>query len=351
MKIRLGILTKDLLYASRLTAALTAKYSQDFEIYSFTKEDIALKEGQTHKIEIMLADETIISDENAFLKHFYLVYLTESRDIEFIRQQPAVFKYQKTELIVKQLWNLYSEVIGNSKELYKNTNTNCRILAFASPCGGCGSSSMAAAAAVHFARHNKKTMYLNLEKIGSSDVYFHGDGTQNFSDIIFALKGKKANLALKIEACLKQDSYGVSFFSQTPQILDMYELNHEEEKNLIQSLAESDAFDVLILDLDFDLHEQQRKIYALADAVVLTDDGSEVNNQKLNRAWQSLNILEQSNKIPLTDKIFLLYNQFKPGSTMPTDVPLNVLGTVPYLQNTQQMLEQLSAYEFFSSLL
>ena len=69
--------------------------------------------------------------------------------------------------------------------------------------GGTGTSSMAAACTCSKGRGNN-VLYLNLEKFGSSDVFFSGEGQFDLSDIIFALKGRKANLAMKLQSCVKK---------------------------------------------------------------------------------------------------------------------------------------------------
>ena len=89
------------------------------------------------------------------------------------------------------------------------------MIIFSSPSGGVGTSSMAAACAVHYAMQGKKVLYLNLEKFGSADVFFSGEGQFDMSDIIYTLKSKKTNLALKLESCVKQDISGVYFYSQS----------------------------------------------------------------------------------------------------------------------------------------
>lgn len=70
---------------------------------------------------------------------------------------------------------------------------------------------MAAACASYYAAKGEKTLYLNFEKFGSADAFFSAEGQFDMSDIIFALKSRKANLSMKMESCVKQDRRGVYF--------------------------------------------------------------------------------------------------------------------------------------------
>ena len=71
------------------------------------------------------------------------------------------------------------------------------------------------------AGRGNNVLYLNLEKFGSSDVFFSGEGQFTMSDIIFALKGRKANLAMKLQSCVKKATCGGDFFSTSQTALDI----------------------------------------------------------------------------------------------------------------------------------
>lgn len=66
----------------------------------------------------------------------------------------------------------------------------------------------------------------------------------DMSDIIFALKSKKANLAMKLESCVKQDGSGVYFYSQSKIALDMHELNSEDIMRLLSELKLYGEYDI-----------------------------------------------------------------------------------------------------------
>jgi hypothetical protein len=84
------------------------------------------------------------------------------------------------------------------------------------------------------AGRGNNVLYLNLEKFGSSDAFFSGEGQFTMSDIIFALKGRKANLAMKLQSCVKKATCGVDFFSTSQTALDMLELDTDDIIQLIE---------------------------------------------------------------------------------------------------------------------
>ena len=91
-------------------------------------------------------------------------------------------------------------------------NTNCKVLLFTGIEGGTGASSAAAACALYFAQNGKRVLYLNIEKFGSADMFFYGEGQYTMSDIVYNIKSKKSNLSLKLESSVKLIREGYTFF-------------------------------------------------------------------------------------------------------------------------------------------
>lgn len=220
MKIKLAILEKDENYLNRIMTAFNTKYADKFEIYSFTDQNIAMSTLENARIDVLVASDVFDIDFSAIPKRCGFAYFVDSADIDTVREQRAICKFQKADLIYKQILSVYSEKAGSVSGI-KLGDESAKLFAFCSVGGGTGASSMAAAAAMHFAAKNKKTLYLNLEKLGSSDSFFSGEGQFDMSDIVFALKSKNTNLPLKLESCVKQDESGVYFYSQTKVALDM----------------------------------------------------------------------------------------------------------------------------------
>ena len=196
-------------------------------------------------------------------------------------------------------------------------------------------------------------MYLNFEKMSASDVYFCGEGTQTLSDMIFALKGKKSNLRFKLDACLKRDIHNISFFSQTKQVLDMYELTVDEQIELINVIIDSGMFDTLILDLDFNLMSEQRKVYLLADRMIVSSDGSEISNQKIKRFHDALMVQEQGEKVSLLKRIVLIYNKITSMTrNSHCNVEWAVIGAIPMINDllSSQIPDKIAMYDLWGGL-
>lgn len=353
MKIKLAILEKDKCYLTRVVSAFGARYSDKFEIYSFTDRDVALGTLNSSKIDVLLASDIFEIDPEKLPNRCAFAYLVDSAGIEMLNDQRAICKFQRADLIYKQILSIYAEK-ASSITGFTGAENDSRILAFCSASGGVGSSSVAAACAVHFARQGNKVLYLNLERFGSADLYFSGQGQFGMSDVIFALKSKKTNLPLKLESCVKQDATGVYFYSQTRNALDMQEMTTEDVKKLLTELQLMGTYTYIIMDMDFGIDKEMLKLYRQAQAIVLVGDGSAESNTKTERAFDALTILEQNADAPLTNRMCFVYDKVSSKNAQSIGTSgLKVLGGAPRYAgaDVHQVVNQLSQMDFFDMIL
>lgn len=353
MKIKLGILESDQGYLNRIVSAFASKYSDKLQIYSFTNIETTFVTLESEKIDVLVANDSFDIDVSLLPKRCAFAYFVDSKDVDTYNGQVAISKFQKAEMIYKQILSLYSENAG-SVNGFKLNDDSCELIIFTSPSGGVGTSSMAAACARRFAKIGKRTLYLNFESYGSSDVFFSGEGQFSMSDIIFALKSKKANLTMKIESSVKQDSSGVFFFSQTNVALDMLELSTEEKIRLIKEIKLTDSYDYIILDIDFGLSRDFTNIYKLSQNIVFVGDGSECSNMKIFRAYNALCNMEDGAEEAIANRIMLIYNKFSNKTSKAlTGVDIRNIGGAPRYEHATvtQVLEHLSQLSEFDKII
>lgn len=346
MKIKIAILEKDENYLKRISATFNSKYADKVEVHSFTNQDLAIAELGKSKIDVFIASELFEIDTDKLPKHCGFAYFTDSVDVESLRGQPAIGKFQRADSLYKQMLSIYSEnseIVGG----IKHNGSQAEIIIFASPCGGTGTSSLAAASAIRYASQGKKVFYLNLETFGTSDVYFNGDGQFDMSDIIFSLKSHKVNLSAKLESCVKISHEGVSFYSTSKLALDLKELKEDEIIRLLRELKINGAYSHIIVDTDFSIARECMKEYELASALVWVSDGSLVANSKIARAYAALSVIEGGLDTSLTNRICLIYNQFsnKIGQKV-SGADIRELGGAPRFDhaNSNEVVARLSQF-------
>lgn len=352
MKIRLAIVEKDINYLTRIVSAFNTKYNDKLQVYSFTDLTTAYQELNSSKMDMIIISDIFEVDFSKIPKRCGFAYFVDSSDIDTYNEKTAICKYQKADLIYKQILSVYAENVGNISGI-KLSDDSSVVTLFTSVSGGSGSSSMAAAYAIYLAKQNLKTLYLNLEVFGSSDVFFQAEGQFSMSDIIFAVKSKKANLPLKLESCVKQSPEGVYFYSQSNLALDMLEFNESEIIRLISELRLLGTYDHIVIDYELDM-KKIIDFYSNVDNVVWVCDGSEISNSKTVRAYTALSLIEDGNDASISNKISIIYNKFsnKTGKTV-GEIGLKSLGGAPRFEHasSKQVVNQLSTMsDIFSKL-
>lgn len=354
MKIKLAILEHDRTYLNRLVTVFNTKYADKLEIYSFTTKDLVYEILEKNKIDVFLADDSFEIDADNIPSRCGFAYLVESADIELLHNEKVIPKFQKAELIYKQILDLFSESSFEIKGSNLQVGEGGKVIAFLSASGGTGSSTSAAACALRFAQLEKKVLYLNMEQFGSADVFFKGEGTGNFGDIIYAIKSKKGNLALKLESMVKQDESGVFFYSSTPMALDMAEITSEEIRSVIASIKACGEYDYIILDMDFSLEKSEIEVLKECHQIVLVNDGSPTSNTKLERVLTSLRILEEQNDWKILIRCSVLYNRFSSKTSEKMEMEdVKELGGIKRFEgyNVEQLIKQLADTQVFDGLL
>ena len=349
MKIKLALLEKDQNYLNRVVSIFNTKYADELEIYSFTKIENAISALESLRIDVLVASDAFEIDVATLPKRCGFAYFVDSPDVDLMNNQCAIFKFQKADLIYRQILSVYSEKASSVSGIKFDDDT-CKVIAFTSPCGGVGSSTMAAACALHYAAKGQRTLYLNFERFGSSDAFFSAEGQFDMSDIIFALKSKKTNLSIKMESCVRQDQRGVYFYSQSKVALDMLELGADEIVRLISAAKFSGLYSHIILDLDFGIDAEALKILKQSNSIVWIGDGSELSNIKIIRAYNALTILEKNAEVPILSRITLMYNKFSNKSSKTVDgIDIKDIGGVPRYEHasTAQILECVSPMDVF----
>lgn len=353
MKIKLALLENDQNYLNRIVSVFNTKYADKFEVYSFTDKDVALEVVKASRIDVLIANEMYDISEDEIPAQCSFAYFVNSQDIEKINNQKAICKFQKVDVIYREVLGIYSEKAGRIS-VSRKSDDNCKVIMFSSPAGGTGNSTMAAACAMNIAKKGKKVLYLNLEKLGSSDVFFHADGSANMSDVLFAFKSKKAKLAFKLESCVKKDKSGVLFFSQSKYALDMTEVENADWIELIEELKAAGLYEYIVVDMDFSLEESYLGLYKYMDKVVWVNDGTDVTNTKTYRAFQACQMLEGENNESYIRNIALLYNKFsnKTGKGIHEEIGVMNVGGIPYYQGVtqEQIMYEVSCSNMFEKI-
>ena len=351
MKIKLAMLESDAAYLRRVVPMFNSKYAEEIEIYSFTEVGAAIECLEEKKIDVFLASDAFRIDFAQVPKRCGFAYLVENLDITMIDGRKAICKFQKGELIYKQILSIYSEHVPYISGVQNNQNGAMKTIAFCSPCGGVGTSTAAAACAIALSNAGQRVLYLNAEIYGDADMFFFCDGQFDFSDVIYAVKSNKTNRAMKLQSTVKQDQTGVYYYSSVKVPLDIMEMNSNDYLTLQNELKALGCYDYVVMDIEFPKTQGAYKFFEQCNAIVLVGDGTETSDAKINKAIRGIQILDGQSEFAMQPRMWLLKNKVSTNDSQQNE--LRALGSFPVYQTVSpaQMAKQLSLSNIFGQLM
>lgn len=338
MKIRVLLIDKDINYLERISTTVRALYDDKLELHTFSKVDAALDAMNNIHIDVVLVDETVEISELNISKNIAFAYTCAIPDAEEIRGKDAICKFQNIERIYKQILGLYADLDGAVKVARKYEG-GTKTVVFTAPSGGVGTSTVAVACARALAQTGKKVLYMDLSSYGNCEMFFQGNGQGTFSDVIFALKSRRSNLALKIQSVMKQDGYGVSYFSAPEVALDMKNLKEQEIVQLIEEIKVEGIFDFLFIDMEMVFNGLLDGILEYIDEFIFVCSGRDIANSKFRRLHETLRVMGNRGELMAQVPRYLVYNMFSNKmSVRMDDLDIEVIfGVPPFEHATTQM--------------
>lgn len=307
MKYRIAVIDKDEIYLERFAQTFGEKYPDKLDVYLYTGLQAYNNREETAKLDLVLAESnTVALDE--LPTGVTTALLVEERDIEAVNGIRAICKYQKHETLIKQILEMCLE-----KESIQYTKKNVlgkvtKVMYVTSASGGNGVTTAAAAAAKVFAATGKKVLYISLEKNAATEIFFHSDAENNFTDVIYSLKSKKGNLISRIETIVQQDISGVYFFNACRSALDMNELTSEDVRTLLQDICSLGSFEYIVIDSTLEYNDNGFFLCDFADDIIVVTGAGEIRREKLSRLGLALRIWDQEKDSRFMSKVSLLYN-------------------------------------------
>ena len=308
MRIRLGILDDNTRYTSLLATYFNRHYSEQLEIHIYNSLDSFEQNSHQKRIDVLLANPDILQGTSSIPSNVGVAYLSESTDIESIRDVRAVCKYQKAELIYKEIISIYSEI--ETGEVYRMGGLNSRVLLFRGVSGGVGATTTAVSCAASIAGTGRTVLYLNLEENGVVSHLLRGEGSATLSDVLYVVKSRHSNIALKLDSMVRKDFSGVCFFAPFSVMLDSCNLHKEDVKSLMDAIRISGNYDYIVIDVSPHTNDFLDYLNSLAEYIFLVSDGSEVSGIKLQKLIEAMAIEDERDDSTVLRRTSLIYNRF-----------------------------------------
>lgn len=156
IRIKVAILDADSTYVERLATAFNTNYQDKIEVYSFSDKNLALDAIDKNNIEVLIASERFEISAIEISSKCAFAYFTEINSVETVNGEKAICKYQKVDLIYKEILAIFSEKSNYSVSINGDAANRTPIKAFIAFAGGVGTSTVAVAYATRCSNQGKK---------------------------------------------------------------------------------------------------------------------------------------------------------------------------------------------------
>ena len=333
-------------------AFFNAHYSEKIDIYLFTTAESFKDFSGSHKIDVLIADPDMVSADFKVPRNVRFVYFSDSKDIDTIRNIRTVCRYQKADLIYKEIVSIYSEL--DKDKTYKSSEESGKIIAFFGAAGGVGTTTAAVGCARTIASNGKSVLFISLEQNGDLQNFLNGDGTATLSDVLYAVKSRRANLGLKLNSMVRKDASGVSYFEPFEVMLDSLELGAKDVKDMISAMTSIDKYEYIVIDLGSHYDSIRNRIMSDAAICLLVGNGSPVSNAKTVRFVRAMAMNDAASRDQILAHTSIFYNQYGPGAVDAVCEPkLTAFAKVGRYESrsAEQILKMITASEIFTPLL
>lgn len=353
IKLKIALGSADEKYANRLADYISLHYGDRIELYFFGRTDLLAEFLVKNRVNGVFVEADFLSLREKLSDNTAFACLSDGMETDLDQKLSVLMKYQHADALIKEMMSLCSEQIS---QLHTGSSAEGRgsVFLFESPAGGVGTTTLACACAYELHRKNHKTLYLNMERFGTVSLFFDGEGRLDFGDLLYALKSRRGNFAIKLESVVRQDLSGVSYVEPCRHAADAEGIRAEDAAILVRSVIDSGMYDVIVIDRNSGLTDVDYELRRLADQILMVSDGSLKANEKVEKLYEAVQVYEKNEELPLSSKVKLLYNRF--GSHSGSRLDLNgveTLGGFPRYENRTEraMIEQMAERNVFQKLI
>lgn len=296
MRIQLAMIDSEKNYAKKLIGFLTTHYLNDFSVTLCEDAQQFLKHVDQEKVDIVLAEPSLWDEDIQIPKQCQLIYYTTSADVETIRNQPAIYRFQRIENIVTELRYQYSQ---KHKDITSyRTKSSGRMITFAGAHGGSGNTTAAVACAMNLAMRRNRVLYLDLQTFGDATCFLDNAKDKGMSELLFAANNHMQNLSLQMEKLCSTDSSDVWYFSPFRQPSDVVDMDNNSIEKILDAALVSDRIQYVIVDTDGADLRKNEVIFRKSDKIVWT-----VRADRQERAERVLCVLEEIDEMDGTESL------------------------------------------------
>lgn len=293
MIIRIAIASKARDYIKRLISVI--EKDRDFSITIFSDNESLKQAINNKKFDVFMFTHDILGNGISIInvKADLKILLDdgESAITEDIGNSIIIEKYQRISNIKKKIFDCYAEVCGRDSRLERGAFATT--IAFYSPIGGAGKTTVSLMSAVKLAANGKRVFYINLEDVSSEKFYLPQGEEKGMSDLMSFLGDDRININLKLQGMLKEKRTGMFYLNAFSSPNDMLDMTSDDVRLLINGIKKTGIFDLIVIDMAIRTDDKAKTVFELSDKIIFVEKNDEISANKLTEFYGQKYILNE----------------------------------------------------------
>lgn len=271
---------------------------EQWQVIAFTNAGACMQYvKQGYRIDLLAAQPELLNELKGRDEAFaaiptaaLVMKLGESKEVLELHQ------YQPLPLLLQRLSDLHAMSIGHPGQIDAASElaAGIKIISVYSATGGTGKTALALHLAHAASTHRYRTFYLNLERWNTSEAWLglpqNGDAPnapgvrEGLSEFLYGLKAQPdQSVKWLLEHRNRHSLLKGDYLAPCTNMEDRLTLGAEDALGLVDVIARSRQYDLIVIDLDDGLEELHAALFEQSNQVlwVMNDDGSVRDKQSM----------------------------------------------------------------------
>ena len=301
-------------YARNFMEYLNQKRNIPFEVHAFSSAEMFLEFAKNNETEILLISDKamywILYQRFVVSLHLkeeirrypirQIIILSEGVHSPVLDQYPAVYKYQSSEKVIREVMACYGVENGVDTSPALLPKKEMRIIGIYSPVGRTQKTSFALTMGQILAKE-RAVLYLNMESYSGFERLLECSYDRGMSDILYYARQENQGIIYKLGGMV-QSMQNLDYLPPAASPMDIQTAKYEEWKWLFQEIEKNSSYEVLILDLGdgvadlYQILDFCNEIYVPTRNDVISAAKME-QFENLLRRWDCQSVLDKMRKI------------------------------------------------------
>lgn len=296
----------DVNYAYHFMEYMSRKKSIPFEIRVFTSPETFLEYAKEHPVEILLISEKAMCEEVQKQEIGQIMILSEGAALPELEQYPNIYKYQSSNQVVREALAHYEVQNVCMPQSVALPRSEVAVIGIYSPVARSMKTTFALTLGQVLAKE-EAVLYLNMENYSGFEYLLPVQGEQNLGDLLYFVRQKKGNLALKLSGMV-QSMNNLDFVPPALSAGDIQATTAEEWLLLLSELVQFGSYQKILLDLG-DGVAQLYEVLEVCSRIYMPVRSDRMAQAKLNQFEAQLRIHEKTAILDKITKLKLPYHR------------------------------------------